>query len=440
MRSKSLDGPDIDSVIEYALAAADPAAAVRRTLSLAGDAVLHLGDRHWDLTRYDRILVVGAGKASGPMAQAVEELLGDRLTAGLVIVKDGYRVPTQRIEIVEAAHPVPNSAGVQGTAAMLDLLDSTNNRTLVIALISGGCSALLVAPASGISLADLQATNDALLRSGATINEINTIRKRLSQIKGGKLAQRAFPADVVALVVSDVVGSPLGIIGSGPTVPDSSTAGDALSIIGRYNLARLLPDPVLRHLETEASARRDDRTAPWPKVTTQIIASNELAVQAVVEKVQEMGYHPLRLSTFVEGEAREAARFLAAVVKEVRCHREPVRPPACIVAGGETTVTISGAGLGGRNQEFALAAALALENWENVAVVALATDGTDGPTDAAGAIVDGSTVCRGRALHLEAADYLVRNDSYHYFQALGDHILTGPTNTNVNDLLMAFVW
>ncbi len=428
----------VQAIIQSALAAVDPAAAMRRALQLDGE-TLCAGDRNYRLAEYAQIYVIGAGKASGAMAAALEVLLGDRLTAGLVAVKYGYTAPTTRVKLLEAGHPVLDAAGLAATREIMALAGRATAGDLVIALISGGGSALLEAPLDGVSLADLQATTEALLACGATINELNAVRKQLSQVKGGKLAQLVAPAALLTLVVSDVVGSPLEVIASGPTVPDGSTPADALAVLGRYELRGRVPGSVLRTLEALDASPAGGPAPRFDHAQTLVIASNEQAALAAERKAQKLGLNTLLLSTYLEGEAREVARVMAGIAKEIRHHNRPVAAPACVIAGGETTVTLRGTGRGGRNQELALAAALALDGLEGVAVVCLATDGSDGPTDAAGACATGDTIARGRALGLAAADYLANNDSYAFFAQLGDLIVTGPTNTNVNDLILIIV-
>lgn len=448
--------PEMKAILEAALAAVDPVTAVKRHLRAEGDTLI-VGDRRYDLrgrggataqsaaARADwprRVFVVGAGKASGAMARAVEELVGDRVTAGVVNVKYGYTVETRRVELIEAGHPLPDENGVTGTRRIVDLLQRATADDLVICLISGGGSALLTLPADEITLADMQRLTEALLRSGATINEMNAVRKHLDLVKGGGLARLASPAPLVALVLSDVVGNPLDVIASGPTVPDSTTFADAWSVLERRGIVAATPRPIADRLRRGAAGQIPDTPKAgdpvFANVSTQIVASNEIAAQAAVAKARDLGFNALLLSTYVEGEAREVARVAAAIAKEITHSAQPLAPPACVVAGGETTVTVRGPGKGGRNQELALAAALALEGWPNVAIMTLATDGGDGPTDAAGALVDGTTVRRGRDLGLEARAHLERNDAYPFLRATGDLLITGPTNTNVNDLLFIF--
>jgi hydroxypyruvate reductase len=344
----------------------------------------------------------------------------------------------------EAGHPVPDENGVQGTQEIMRLLERAGERDLVICLISGGGSALMLAPAPGLTLQDKQNVTKLMLACGATINELNCVRKHLSAIKGGQLARLASPAQAATLILSDVVGNPLDVIASGPTVPDTTTFADAWALLEGYGLTDKLPAAVRERLEQgKAGAIADTPKADDPifaNVHNIIIGSNDLAAQAAVERAQQLGMHALMLSTYVEGEAREVARVYSGIVREIAASGQPLPRPACIVAGGETTVTLRGKGLGGRNQELALAAALKIAGLDNVAIVACGTDGTDGPTDAAGAIADGETVARARSLGLDPAVFLANNDSYHFFQPLGDLLLTGPTGTNVNDLTLLFAF
>jgi len=432
-------------LVRAALDAVDPAQAVQRAVCRQGNQ-LTVGEWSYDLDEYDRVLVVGGGKAGTPMVRALTEILGDRLTGGWVNVKQGHvegASQTGPVTIHEARHPIPDEAGRQGAAQILDLVSRAGERDLIFCVISGGGSALLPLPVEGITLRDLQALTDALLRCGATINEINTVRKHCSQIKGGQLARAAFPATVVALVLSDVVGNPLDVIASGPTVPDTSTFADAQAILAKYDLLASVPASIVSRLQDGLEGRVPETSKPddpaFERTATVIVGSNAIAAQAVRDAAQEMGYHTMLLSTYLEGEAREVAKVIAAIGKSLLVEGWPLPRPACLIAGGETTVTVRGEGKGGRNQELALSAAIALEGWPDVTIVALATDGTDGPTDAAGAIVCGDTVRRARQKGLAAADYLARNDAYAFFDGLGDLIRTGPTNTNVNDLTIILV-
>lgn len=430
-------------ILAEALRAVDPVEAVRRRLRLDGQ-MLFVGDVAYDLKRFREIYVVGGGKASVAMAQAVEEILGERITDGLVNTKYGYTAPLKRIAVNEAGHPVPDENGLKGGYRMLELAEKAGEEALVICLISGGGSALLVSPVEGITLADKQQLTQALLRCGATINEINSLRKHLSRMKGGNLARIAYPATTVSLILSDVVGNPLDVIASGPTVPDTTTFAEAYDVLRRYGIVDQVPPPVVEHLKRGMAGEIPDTPKAgdplFERVQTVLVASNEIAAEAAIAKARELGMNTLFLTNFVEGEAREVAKVFAALAREVDRSGRPVKRPACIVAGGETTVTIRGNGLGGRNQEFSLAAALKIDGLDDVIVVSLATDGSDGPTNASGAVADGRTIARARAAGLDPWAYLANNDSYHFFAQLGDLLITGPTNTNVNDLIFIFAF
>ncbi len=434
-------------IMSAALAAVDPAQAIRQNVSLEG-ASLRIGQRSYDLSGYERIFVAGGGKAGSPMVAAIEEILGQRITAGLVNVKHGYlpaeAADVRRVEIVEAGHPTPDKAGRRGAGRMVEMLSGLTEKDLVICLISGGGSALMTLPQPTISLADVQALTGALLRCGATINEINAVRKHISRIKGGQLARLIHPAQVVSLILSDVVGNPLDVIASGPTVPDTTTFAQAYGVLEKYDLLDKVPTSIVEHLAAGVAGKiaetPKEGDAVFATVYNLIVGSNEIAARAALNRARELGFNTQLLSTYVEGEAREVAKVLAAVAKEMAKSGQPIPRPACLVVGGETTVTITGEGKGGRNQEMALAAALAIEGWEDVMVVTLATDGTDGPTDAAGAVATGETVAWARELGLDPEEYLANNDSYHFFEALGELIVTGPTNTNVNDLAFVFAF
>jgi glycerate 2-kinase len=434
------------AVQRAALAAVEPGAAVHRHVRRRED-VLEVGGRKYDLAQFERIWVVGGGKASVPMAAALHGILGPRLAGGLVVTKYGHTdagVDTGPVEVIEAGHPVPDKQGLHGTRRLADLLAGASSRDLVLVVISGGGSALLLLPASGLDLDDVQRTTDILLRAGATIVELNAVRKHLSQIKGGGMAQLAAHTTVAGLILSDVVGDPLDAIASGPLSPDPTTFDDAWQLLARYDLLEQVPAAVRRRLQ--AGRQGDVPETPKPgsahfaRVQTVIVASNRLAAEAAVEAARQRRLNALLLSTFVEGEAREVARVAAALLRELVHYGRPVPRPACLVWGGETTVTVRGEGEGGRNQELALAAALAMEGLPDVVLVALGTDGTDGPTDAAGAVATGQTLARARQQGLDARLHLQSNDAYPFFDALNDLIRTGPTGTNVNDLLFLFAF
>lgn len=429
-------------ILEAALAAVDPERAVRRFVRLR-DATLWIGRRAYDLSAVKRVFVVGAGKAGAPMVAALEAILGDRITAGIVNVKYGHTRPLARVQLVEAGHPLPDAAGVRGAEAMLELLADASGDDLILCVISGGGSSLLPAPVPPVTLEEKAEVTALLLRSGATIRELNTVRKHLSRVKGGGLANAAAPAPVAAIVLSDVIGDPVDAIASGPTAPDPTTFADALDVLERYGLDDRVAPAVLQHLRGGAAGRIPETAKPgdpvFAHVHVVIIGSNEVAAAAAARKASALGYSTLLLTTCLEGESREAARVLAGIGRSTRSAGIPQSPPACVIAGGETTVTVRGSGKGGRCQEFALSAAVAMEDWPGVVIAAFGTDGTDGPTDAAGAVADGTTLDRARALGLSARRALADNDAYPFFAALDDLIVTGPTNTNVNDLYVLLV-
>src|SRR5919106_2037472 len=421
---------------------ADPLDAIQKNVCRRDD-YLQIADRSYQLSNIRNILVVGCGKATARMALATEELLGDRVEGGVVVVKYGHDLPLQRIKVVEAAHPIPDEAGVDGARQITELVRAAGENDLVLFLISGGGSALFPAPADRLTLADKQRTTEMLLQSGATIQEINAVRKHISKLKGGRFAKLVAPAQLVSLILSDVVGDSLEAIASGPTVPDSTTYADCLEIIRRYDLADKIPYSVLDLLRRGANGEVDETPKPsdavFRKVQNVVIGSNRAALEAAGRQAEVFGYHTRMLSSSIKGESRAVAKSHAALVKEIALRNRSPGRPACLISGGETTVTVRGDGLGGRNQEFALAAAVEIDGLDGVVVLSAGTDGTDGPTDAAGGIVDGSTIQRGKTRGLAAAAFLDRNDSYHFLKATDDLFITGPTFTNVMDLQVMLV-
>ena len=429
-------------IFNAAVRAVDPGEAIRRHLTREA-LRLRIGRETVDLGKVGEIVVVGCGKAAGPMAAAVEEIVGDRIGRGIVVTKYGHVQPTRIIRIHEAGHPVPDDAGIAGGQAVLDHVRGLGFDDLVIVLISGGGSALTPAPVEGITLAEKQALTKALLACGADIREMNTVRKHISRFKGGQLARAAQPARVVTLILSDIVGDPLDAIASGPTVPDPTTYADALSILDKYRIRGEIPAAIRDRLE--AGARGEVSETPKPenplfaRVSNLIVGSNIQALQAAQSEARALGLTPMILSSSIEGETREIARMHAALAREVRTSGNPLPPPACLISGGETTVTLRGSGKGGRNQEFVLAAAVDIAGLPQTVILSAGTDGTDGPTDAAGAIADGDTCARALAVGLSPRKALDANDAYPLFEKLGDLILTGPTKTNVMDVRLVLV-
>ncbi|HUS78251.1 MAG TPA: DUF4147 domain-containing protein [Patescibacteria group bacterium] len=434
---------DVLSILSAALYAVDPAEAVRRNLRLE-NGVLSCGGKGYDFGQISRIFVVGAGKAGGAMAEAVESVLGDRITQGYVNVLQGTEGPSklEKITLNGARHPLPDEKGVEGTRSMLDLLRASREDDLVIVLLSGGGSALMTSPADGVRLEDLQEVTDRLLRSGARIGELNAVRKHLSAIKGGQLAEAASPSAVLSLILSDVVGDPLDTIASGPTSPDRSTFQEALEVLQRRDLWEEAPvsvrDRIERGVRGEVEETPKGDEVFLRRVHNVVIGNNLLAAENAHRKARELGYNSKILTTAMEGEAREVGQSLSEVAREEVANPRDERLPSAIIVGGETTVTVTGGGKGGRNQELALSASVLLEGLD-IVLASLATDGIDGPTDAAGAIVDGMTVRRAASKGLRAEQCLAVNDSYGFFSELGDLLLTGPTGTNVNDLVIILV-
>jgi len=430
--------PLIRKLIAAGLEAADPYRAILRTVSLRGQS-LHVGKRSYDLSQHNRLLVVGAGKASARMAQAMESVLGTRLEGGFVVVKTGHSVPTTRIVVGEASHPIPNTAGRQAAEHIQTLVHDLSPRDLVFVLLSGGASSLLPAPASGVTLADKQRTTRLLLRSGASIDEINSVRKHLSWLKGGGLALST-KAAIVTLILSDVIGDDIATIGSGPTAPDPTTFADAIIVLQRYRIWGQVPAAVRRHLLQGRKGAVPETLKPGShrlrQVHHAIIGNNNGMLQAVARSAKGAGLRPVLIEAAVTGEARIAAEQFVGLAKHLMERMHKFRRPICLIAGGEPTVTVTGHGKGGRAQEFAVAGAFQLEGLRNVWLVALGSDGTDGPTDVAGAVVSGGTVARAERADVNLRAALDRHDTYHALQTLGSHIYTGPTGTNVNDLYM----
>jgi len=426
----------LTQLLQAGLQAADPSVAMKKTLSIDGSR-LRVGRCQYDLKDFDQIVCVGAGKASGKMAMALEQRLGSRISEGLVAVKDRSWCRTKKIRLLETSHPIPDKRSVRAAKQIFTLVQSLTRQDLLLVLVSGGASSLLAAPAAGLTLKDKKHATNLLLCSGATIQEINTVRKHLSAIKGGRLAA-ATSATIVSLVLSDVLGDDLATIGSGLTAPDPTTFEDARNILKRYRIWSGVSSAVRIHLGKGIDGQIADtpklKAVEFARVHHEIIGNNRLTVEAIVNQAKVAGLHPLVLTTTLEGEAREVGKMIGAIAKEIQAFGQPVPRPACLVWGGEPTVTVEGKGQGGRAQELALSAATQIAGLSKMYVAGFGTDGCDGPTEVAGAIVDGGTVERALKKSVDPMQALHNNDSHGFFTKVGGHIRTGPTGTNVNDV------
>ncbi len=431
------------TILQSAISAVKPATIFSQKLQI-NENKLYVEEHCFDLTAFENIYIIGAGKASAYMAQAMEDLLGNRISSGCVTVKYDHGVPCQIVKIREAGHPLPDENALQATEEILKIAQKVGVTDLVICLISGGGSALMEKLPQSIPLADLQATSQQLLACGATIQEVNTIRKHLSLVKGGQLAKAIFPAVCVTLIISDVIGDSLESIASGPTAPDFSSFSDALDVIQKYQLEKQLPSNILNHIQSGVNGIVAETLKPddpvFKSVYNCILGNNLTALQSAEKAAVKFGFNTLILSSQIQGEAREAARVIAGIIKEVIATGHPLKPPACILFGGETTVTIRGTGKGGRNQEFALAALQELKAVNApYSFLCCGTDGTDGPTDAAGAFVSPEICQAAEKANLNPERYLNNNDAYHFFGQINGLIKTGPTGTNVMDTGIALV-
>jgi len=424
---------------QTAIAAVRPTACIERSIRLDGER-LHLRTETIDLATVDRVLVVGMGKASAAMAACLEDVLGDRIAGGLVVTADGYATSTRHTEIREAAHPVPDSRGAAAATELVEIVQQAGKDDLVLVLVSGGGSALLTRPARGIPAEDLAVANDLLLRAGLPIGEMNAVRKHLSSVKGGRLAMLAHPARMVSLILSDVPGDRLDTIASGPTSPDPTTFADAHEFATRGGIWDRLPASVRDTIERGRRGEIEETPKPgdvrFIGVSNIVVGNGRIAAEAARAFALDRGYRSVVLTTTLQGEARVVGTILASIGREALSHGDPIPPPALIVAAGETTVTVAGSGRGGRNQEVALSAAAAIDGLQGIAIAAVGTDGRDGPTDAAGGIVDGGSAARLRAAGVQIDRALAENASYDALAASGDLLSTGPTLTNVADLLL----
>lgn len=436
-------------IFNAALNNVDPYNVIKKKLEFKDKKILINGQVRCDLSGISKIVVIGAGKAAAPMAQAVEETVTEKIDVGIVIVKYGHTRPLCRIRQIEASHPIPDGEGIKGTEEIIKVLREADEKTLVICLLSGGASSLLTAPLEGISLGDKIEVTRLLLMAGAAINELNAVRKHLSAIKGGRLAETAYPAALITFILSDVMGNRLDVIASGPTVPDNSTFNDAMDVIEKYGLEEKTPAGVMRLLNDGLTGRI--RETPkggekfFNKSETIIIGSLKDALDTAKTSADSMGFCTEIITSELSGEARDAALFLANKAIGVYESLHPGDKPWCLLSGGETTVTVKGRGTGGRNQELALKFAIETKGRKGITMLSAGTDGTDGPTDAAGAIVDGETILLAENNNLDPVAYLENNDSYNFFKSLDskagqeNHFITGPTGTNVMDLQIIIV-
>jgi len=402
---------------------------------------LVINNKVFDLSAVQNIYVTGAGKASALMAQALESVLGSAITGGHIVTKYGHSVPLKYIGVSEAGHPVPDENGLKGTAQMIEFIQKADKNDLVICLISGGGSALLTDVPEGCTLADLVSMNDLLLKCGADIGEINCVRKHLSAIKGGQLAKMASPAIVKSLILSDVIGDPLDVIASGPTATDESTFADAMAVLKRYNLSSKVAPAILKIINEGVQGKRRETLKKEDPVVNQInnflIGNNKLALQAAKSKAENLGFYTQIETSTLSGNVEDIASML--VETAIRCRDEHRGRKTCLLYGGEPTVKISGNGLGGRNQHLALLCAKLLHNQAGITILSGGTDGTDGPTDAAGAVVDNQTFSNGKKSNLDIDHYLQNCDSYHFFRQEGGLVTTGPTQTNVMDIIIVLI-
>ena len=433
---------DAATIFNSALSAVNAFSAVKNHCHI-DNGTFYIGHTPFNLNQYNNIYIIGAGKASAHMGAAMEEILSAKITGGIINVKYNHTVALNKIKLVEAGHPIPDENGRAGALQILSLAEKAKKNDLIICLISGGGSALLPLPVLPLTLKDKQKTIRTLLSCGATINEINALRKHMSLIKGGHLAEKAWPATLITLIISDVVGNPLDVIASGPTVGDPSTFRDCMNILRHYDISGRIPTSVVQYFKKGINENINDTPSPGDRIFSKtfnfIIGSNIEALTAASKMSKSLGYNTLILSSMIEGDPRQAAHMHSAIAKEIRKTKNPVPPPACILSGGETTVILTGKGKGGRNQEFALTAALDIADDDRIVFLSGGTDGTDGPTDAAGAVVDTCTIEKAKASGLNPAFFLENNDSYHFFKKTGDLLMTGATGTNVMDLRIVLV-
>lgn len=417
-----------------------PEKLIQSQMKLSDD-LLQIAGKTFPLSRFRHIYVLAVGKAAALMAKETENVLGNRITDGHVVTKYGHKTNLQYLTLTEAGHPIPDIEGVKGMQKIFDIISQTDENDLIIWLISGGASALMADFPEGTTLDDLKLTNELLVKCGADITEINTVRKHLSKVKGGQLARALYPATTVCLILSDVIGDKLDVIASGPMVSDPTTFADALAVVEKYSLKDLLPAPMLRYLLKGVNGSIPETPKPgnpiFQNVFNYIIGSNRIALESAAKKAREMGFETNIITDKLEGDDKTVANFILETIDN---YRQPNRDKAtCLLFGGESTVKVLGKGVGGRNQHLALYLATRIDRRKNITILCGGTDGTDGPTDAAGAIVDNETMAEAGKKNIDPHHYLYNNDSYLFFQQAGGHLITGNTGTNVMDMIVVII-
>ena len=434
---------DAYTILNAAIDAVKPSKLIKNQIMLK-DNILQIKKQQTDLSQFENIYIIGAGKASAFMAQSLEDILQNRVTSGAVVVKYDHGAPCQKVKIFEGGHPIIDENSLAGTAQILNLVQQAGEKDLVLCLVSGGGSALLEKLSEGISLPDLQKTFNLLLGCGAAIEEINIVRKHLSLVKGGQLARAIAPATCITLIISDVIGDPVESIASGPTAADPTTFQDTWQVIEKYQLTKQLPEALKNYLQRGKEGKIPETLKPgdsiFHKTDNIVLGNNFLALQTGEQTAKELGYNTVILTSQIQGEAREIGKAAASIISEVIASGHPVQRPACFLIGGETTVTLRGEGKGGRNQELVHSALISLKNVTHPYVlISCGTDGTDGPTDAAGGIITHEMWEKAKTLNLKPQEYLDRNDAYHFLEKIDGLIKTGPTGTNVMDIILALI-
>ena len=433
---------DIKETIIHVIGEMSPSTLIKRNLKIRDYTLIIARRYRVALENINKLYIVGFGKASGAMATEAEKILGRYLSNGCASILRGTkkRYFTKKVRIYEADHPIPSEDNLKAAEEIVKLLENSGEKDVVIVLISGGGSALLTLPKEGFSLSEIADVTRTVMNAGATINELNAVRKHLSKVKGGQLLRYAYPAEVYSLILSDVVGDPLDTIASGPTSPDTTTYRDAYNVLVKYNLVKKVPEKVLEHFKAGIEGSIDETPKPGDKIFSiahnVIIGNNEMALSKTANIFRRKGYRVKILSTYIEGEARHIGTLLAGIALEISKHNRPFRKPVVLLGGGETTVTVKGKGIGGRNQELVLSSGIKISGNDNIIIASVGTDGIDGNSPAAGAIIDGKMMEKALEANIDPRAYLINNDSYNFFKEVGGAIVTGPTGTNINDIII----